>query len=83
MGMYNIGMWLFERSVGLAALRNKKAKLWKEQVTEGIKAAEAAGAKFNEVDTDAFTAAIAPLTEKKLTNDVTKTIYDQVRAAAK
>lgn len=30
MGMYNIGMWLFERSVGLAALRNKKAKLWKE-----------------------------------------------------
>ncbi len=30
MGMYNIGMWLFEKSVGLAALRNKKAKLWKD-----------------------------------------------------
>jgi len=67
----------------LAEARVEEAKLWKEQVTEGIKAAEAAGAKFNEVDTDAFTAAIAPLTEKKLTNDVTKTIYDQVRAAAK
>lgn len=30
MGIYNIGMWLFERAVGMAALRNKKAKLWKE-----------------------------------------------------
>lgn len=30
MGMYSIGMWLFEKSVGLAALRNKKAKLWKD-----------------------------------------------------
>ncbi|MBF0686575.1 MAG: TRAP transporter substrate-binding protein [Cellulomonas sp.] len=67
----------------LAEARVEEAKLWKEQVAEGIKAAEAAGAKFNEVDTEAFNAAIAPLTEKKLTNDVTKTIYDQVRAAAK
>ena len=66
----------------LAEARVEEAKLWKEQVSEGIAAAEAAGAKFNEVDTDAFTAAIAPLTEKKLTNDVTKAIFDQVRAAA-
>lgn len=28
--MYNIGMWLFEGAVGLAARRNQKAKLWKE-----------------------------------------------------
>jgi len=66
----------------LAEARVEEAKLWKEQVSEGIKAAEAAGATFNEVDTDAFTEAIAPLTQKKLTNDVTKTIFDQVRAAA-
>ncbi len=30
MGIYNIGMWLFERAVGVAALRNEKAKLWKD-----------------------------------------------------
>ena len=66
----------------LGEARVHEAELWKEQVSEGTKAAEAAGAKFNEVDTDAFAEVIAPLTEKKLTNEVTKGIYDQVRAAA-
>lgn len=66
----------------LAEARVHEAELWKEQVADGIAAAEAAGATFNEVDADAFAEVIAPLTESKLTNDVTRTIYDQVRAAA-
>lgn len=67
----------------LAEARVEEAKLWKEQVGLAKADAEAAGAVFNEVDVEAFTAAIAPLTQQKLTTDVTKTIYDQVRAAAK
>ena len=66
----------------LAEARVHEAELWKEQVADGIEAAEAAGATFNEVDTEAFAEVIAPLTEKKLTNEVTQGIYDQVRAAA-
>ncbi|MGO1383436.1 MAG: TRAP transporter substrate-binding protein [Arachnia sp.] len=65
----------------LAEARVHEAELWKEQVDDAVAAAEAAGATFNEVDADAFAAAIQPLTEEKLTTDVTKTIYDQVRAA--
>ena|SRR5665647_747787 len=66
----------------LAEARVHEAELWKEQVTEAVAAAEAAGATFNEVDAEAFAAAISPLTEAKLTTDVTRAIYDQVRAAA-
>ncbi len=66
----------------LAEARVHEAELWLEQVDGAKAAAEAAGATFNEVDAEAFAEAIAPLTEQKLTTDVTKTIYDQVRAAA-
>lgn len=65
----------------LAEARVHEAELWKEQVDDAVAAAEAAGATFNEVDSEAFAAAIKPLTEEKLTTDVTKRIYDQVRAA--
>ncbi|WP_430867226.1 TRAP transporter substrate-binding protein [Demequina aurantiaca] len=66
----------------LAEARVHEAELWKEQVSVAVADAEAAGAQFNEVDTEAFAAAIAPLLEEKLTNEVTQGIYDQVRAAA-
>ena len=66
----------------LAEARVHEAELWKEQVADGIAAAEAAGATFNEVDAEAFAEVIAPLTQKKLTNEVTQGIYEQVRAAA-
>jgi len=66
----------------LAEARVHEAELWTEQVGGAIEAAEAAGAVFNEVDAEAFAAAIAPLTQQKLTTEVTQTIYDQVRAAA-
>ena len=67
----------------LAEARVREAELWKEQVDGAVEDAKAAGAEFNEVDADAFAAAIEPLTEKKLTTDVTKKIYDQVREAGK
>ncbi|MEO7588831.1 MAG: TRAP transporter substrate-binding protein [Arachnia sp.] len=67
----------------LAEARVHEAELWKEQVGDAVAAAKAAGAEFNEVDAEAFGAAIKPLTEKKLTTDVTKKIYEQVRAAGK
>ena len=66
----------------LAEAIEHEGELWEEQVTEAKAAAEAEGAQFNEVDVEAFTEAIAPLTEAKINNEVTQTIYDQVRAAA-
>ncbi|MCL3859504.1 TRAP transporter substrate-binding protein [Actinotalea sp. K2] len=66
----------------LAEARVHEAELWTEQVSAAKDAAEAEGAMFNEVDAEAFAAVIAPLTEQKLSNDVTRGIYDQVRAAA-
>ncbi|NTW40432.1 MAG: TRAP transporter substrate-binding protein [Cellulomonadaceae bacterium] len=60
----------------------EEAELWKEQVGDATQAAKDAGAIFNEVDADAFATALEPLLEAKLTNDVTRTIHDQVRAAA-
>lgn len=66
----------------LAEAVEREAELWKEQVGEAKEKAEAEGAQFNEVDAEAFAEVIAPLTEQKLDNDVTRGIYDQVRAAA-
>nr|WP_319513591.1 TRAP transporter substrate-binding protein [uncultured Cohaesibacter sp.] len=40
--------------------------------------AEKAGAKFNQVDLQSFRDAVKPLTEKKLSSDVTKKIYSQI-----
>ena len=43
--------------------------------------AEKAGGKFSEdVDMDAFRAAVKPLVDSKLTTDVTKTIYQKIEA---
>ncbi|MGV8966713.1 MAG: TRAP transporter substrate-binding protein [Cellulomonas sp.] len=60
----------------------EEAALWKTQVGAAEEAAKAAGAKFNEVDEVAFADALKPLLETKLTDEVTRTIHDQVRAAA-
>ncbi|WP_062208351.1 TRAP transporter substrate-binding protein [Demequina oxidasica] len=66
----------------LAEARVHEAELWLEQVGEAKTNAEAAGATFNEVDSEAFAEAIAPLTASRLTSDTAKSLYDQVRAAA-
>ena len=61
----------------------EEGALWKTEITVAKQAAEDAGAKFNEVDADAFAEAIAPLTEAKLDNDFIRDIHAKVRAAAK
>ncbi len=66
----------------LAEARVQEAELWQEQIGEGVAAAEAAGATFNEVDAEAFAEVITPLTEAKLDSEVKRGLYDQVRAAA-
>lgn len=49
-----------------------------ESAAESRAQAEAAGAQFNEVDLQPFRDAVRPLTEQKLTSDVTKKIYAQM-----
>lgn len=51
-----------------------------EAVADAKQVAEEAGAHFNDADMAAFQEAVAPLTESKLTNDVTKNIYETIRA---
>ncbi|WP_066585990.1 TRAP transporter substrate-binding protein [Cellulomonas timonensis] len=67
----------------MAEARVAEAKYWKADVETAMAAAEAAGAKFNEVDSKAFADALAPLIESKLSNDVVRDIHAKVRAAAK
>lgn len=61
----------------------EEGELWKTEVDVATQAAKDAGAKFNEVDAEAFAEAIAPLTEAKLDNEFIQGIHAQVRAAAK
>lgn len=51
-----------------------------EAVDDAKKVAIDAGANFNDADMAAFQEAVAPLTESKLTTDVTKNIYAAMRA---
>ena len=43
--------------------------------------AEATGAKFNQVDLQAFRDAVKPLVQEKLSTDVTKKIYEQIHGS--
>ena len=72
---------IFAEEIAIAI--EEEAALWKEQVGAATEAAEAAGAKFNEVDAEAFAEALAPLNDAKLTNDFVRDIHAKVRAAAK
>jgi tripartite ATP-independent transporter DctP family solute receptor len=51
-----------------------------DDVEAAKKVATDAGTQFNEVDMSAFQAAVAPLTESKLSTDVTKNIYDKIQS---
>ena len=55
-------------------------KLFNSSTAQAKNTAIKAGAKFNEADTKAFQKAVAPLTEKKLTNTTTKKLYQAIRA---
>ena len=56
--------------------------IWDAQSAEAVKTAEAAGATFNEVDSDSFRAVLEPMVEDVLDTDTKKAIYDAIRAAA-
>ena len=56
--------------------------LWTTETEKAHKELEAAGVKFNDVDSAAFQTALKPLVEKYVTTDSAKKIYDAARAAA-
>lgn len=56
--------------------------LWTTQTEEAIADAEAGGATFEEVDTDAYTEALEPLLDEFLTTDSQRELYDGIREAA-
>ncbi|WP_326907809.1 TRAP transporter substrate-binding protein [Sedimentibacter sp. MB31-C6] len=54
--------------------------IFADAVEAAKQAAVEAGAEFNEVDIETFQRQITPLTEIKITTDVTKDIYNRIRA---
>ncbi|PFG36580.1 tripartite ATP-independent transporter DctP family solute receptor [Flavimobilis soli] len=65
----------------VAASVDTELSLFQEGVEAAKAKAEAAGAKFNDADVEAFRTAVLPLHEERLTTDVTKAIYDKIEAA--
>lgn len=60
----------------------EEGELWTQEVERSHEMAVEAGAKFNEVDIDAFREAVQPLIEESLDSSTTRNLYDEVRAAA-
>lgn len=56
--------------------------IWDSKSADAVKTAEAAGAKFNEVDSDAFRTVLEPMVDEVVNSDVKRAIYDAIRAAA-
>jgi tripartite ATP-independent transporter DctP family solute receptor len=57
-------------------------ELWLAQTEEAIAELEAAGVQFNDVDTEAFQAALQPVVDQYLTTDSARRLYEATRAAA-
>ncbi|WP_166875704.1 MULTISPECIES: TRAP transporter substrate-binding protein [unclassified Salinibacterium] len=57
--------------------------LWTTETEEAIAGAEAGGATFTEVDSDAFVEALEPLLDEFITEDSQQTLFDAIRGAAK
>ena len=57
-------------------------ELWLTETEESHTELEAAGTEFNDVDDEAFRAALEPLIDEYVTTDTAQTIYDAARAAA-
>ena len=72
---------IFEEELATAV--EEEGALWVTEIEVAKDLAVKDGAKFNEVDSEAFADAIAPLTEQMLDNDFIKDIHAKVRAAAK
>lgn len=56
--------------------------LWLSETEKAHADLEAAGAQFNDVDTEAFQTTLQPLIEEYVTSDTAKELYDAARAAA-
>ncbi|XCB30647.1 TRAP transporter substrate-binding protein [Arcanobacterium hippocoleae] len=56
-------------------------KLWIDYTAESKKIAEKNGAKFNEVDSAAFFAALAPIVDEFLQTDYQRSLYEKIRRA--
>lgn len=56
--------------------------IWKSDTETAIADAEAGGATFTEVDSEAFVDALTPLLDEFITTDSQKSLYDAIRAAA-
>lgn len=64
------------------AAHEEHTQLWDEATQQAIADAEAAGAQFNEVDTESFREVLEPLADQFLTTDTQRQLYDAARAAA-
>lgn len=56
--------------------------LWKSDTDKAVDDATAAGATFEEVDSDAFVDALSPLLEEFITTDSQQSLFDSIRSAA-
>lgn len=66
----------------LEAAIEMEVELWDEDVKTAIKAAEEAGAKFNEVDVKTFQESVQPVIDEKLKSENAKALYEKVREGA-
>lgn len=57
-------------------------ELWTTQTEEAIADAEAGGATFEEVDSEAYVEALAPLLDEFLATESQQELYDSIRASA-
>jgi tripartite ATP-independent transporter DctP family solute receptor len=65
-----------------AAAVDEHTEMWKTQTEQAITDLKAAGAKFNDVDTEAFRKALAPMIDENVSTDTQKELYEATRAAA-
>ncbi|MDT0167401.1 TRAP transporter substrate-binding protein [Actinotalea sp. AC32] len=64
------------------AAHEEHTELWTTATEDAIAQAEAGGATFSEVDTEAFREVLEPLAEEFIENDTQQALYDAARAAA-
>lgn len=62
---------------------DEHVELWNADTKKAIASAKASGSKFNDVDQEAFTKALAPVVESALNGEQARELYDAVKEAAK
>lgn len=78
------GMTEADRTVFLeewdSTVRNH-TQLWKDETEKAVEDAETSGTKFNHVDEEAFTEALAPVVENALTSPEDRELYEKIKEA--